>query len=97
MNDSVIVEYSANMDLLSNILAFFKTDSMSNWNEFVDAELLNSPQPPIQNWKKWFIPSQLDASVIAEAENFAQPIKILLQDYSNDLAVAKTDYITITP
>jgi hypothetical protein len=97
INDSVIVEYSANMDLLSNIQAFFKTDRMSNWNEFVDDELLNSPHPPIMNLKKWFIPSQLDASIIAEAENFAQPIKILLQDYSNDLAVAKTDYITITP
>lgn len=97
MSDTVMVEFGANMDLLSRIQTFFKTDAMNNWWEFLDSELLPSPKPPIMNYRHWFIPSQLDASVIADAGNFAQPIKILLQDYSNDLAVQTTGYITITP
>ena len=58
--------------------------------------MVNSTTPPIQRRRSWFIPSQLDQSIILEAENFIRPIRILVRDYSNDLAIEKTGYITIT-
>ncbi|MBN1130363.1 MAG: hypothetical protein JXA71_15330 [Chitinispirillaceae bacterium] len=97
MNDTVAVEYSANTDLISNILVFFRTDNMSNWHEFLDDAVLDFTRPPIKKMMKWFVPAELDSTIQAEAQHFSVPIKILLQDYSSPLAVYTTDYITITP
>ncbi|MBN2037607.1 MAG: hypothetical protein JW768_12770 [Chitinispirillaceae bacterium] len=96
INDTIKVQYSANMDILSQILTFFRTDNMSEWAEFINDILLPSPNPPVSNYIKWFVPSQVDASILKQTNNFEQPIRILVQDYSNRDAEILTGYITIT-
>jgi hypothetical protein len=94
--DSIKVQYGANMDLASNIQTYFKTDSMKNWVEFVrDINLPSPDAPTILNRQKCLILQTVDSMVKSEAQNFTQPIKILLKDYSATSYYIITDYITI--
>jgi hypothetical protein len=96
MNDTIKVQYGANMDLASNIQTYFKTDSMEDWVEFVNDSKLPSPDSPtILNKQKCLILASVDSMVKIEAHNFAQPIRILLRDYSSSDLLLITGYITI--
>lgn len=98
VTDTIKVQYGANMDLSSNIQTYFKTDSMNRWVEFVNDSKLPSPDAPlIQNRQKCLIPAAADSMVKFEAENFTQPIKILLKDYSVADCTLMTGDIAILP
>jgi len=97
ITDSIKVQYGVNMDLVSNLSTFFKTESMKDWVEFANASNLSlTPyDPTILNLQKCLIPDAVTEKDKQAANYFKEPIKILIKDYGPSQYYIETGYLTV--
>jgi hypothetical protein len=79
-DDTVVIRYVANTDMVSNVQVFFTHDTTGDWFEITGATSRINDESPIRTMQTLFIPSKYAENI---PEDTAQPILFLLRDYNS--------------